>query len=133
MFSIEFPKAHYLMSKKILQNLLFIFSTFTVDHVNADESVKSIEQKKRELLAIESRLDKKMQAIEAKLKEIDIREAREKSIPIATVMTPAVKKNCLKTYLKQQPKKKKNHLIYLHHLVMVQKDLNLKPMTINLR
>ena len=80
------------MSKKILQNLLFIFSTFTVDHVNADESVKSIEQKKRELLAIESRLDKKMQAIEAKLKEIDIREAREKSIPIATVMTPAVKK-----------------------------------------
>jgi uncharacterized membrane protein len=121
------------MSKKILQNLLFIFSTFTVDHVNADESVKSIEQKKRELLAIESRLDKKMQTIEAKLKEIDIREAREKSIPIATVMTPAVKKELPEDLPETTAEKEKNHLIYLHHLVMVQKDLNLKPMTINLR
>jgi hypothetical protein len=47
------------MSKKILQNLLFIFSTFTVDHVNADESVKSIEQKNENYLLLKVVLTKK--------------------------------------------------------------------------
>jgi hypothetical protein len=62
-------------SKNFAKFIFCALNAFVAIDVNAAESVKTIEQKKQELLAIENRLDAKMQKIDEKLKLLEIKEA----------------------------------------------------------
>ncbi len=76
------------ISKKLFAKFTFFtINVITAINVNAAESLKSIEQKKQELLMIEQRLDAKMHAIEEKLQQLDSKTEKA-TPPIAKTVLP---------------------------------------------
>ena len=97
--------------KSLAKFTFFALNAFAAINVDAAESAKSFDKKKQELLAIESRLDAKMHAIEEKLKLL---ESKEASVPVLTtpVIEPVVKKELPENLpeIKPETEKKSSNL-----------------------